>query len=153
MGAEVIYLDVTSSCKSPMNTGVQRVVRGLYRALAAVTPVTPVLWDPRLAAYCTLSRRERGFLENPFGEKVKQNVGDAEPGRRANPVPVWSKLARAWTHRRNQINLPARLTDADTLFVPEIFQDNRVGWLATLGAYTRARRVGVCHDRHRVAAA
>ena len=130
-----------------MNTGVQRVVRGLHRALSAVTAVTPILWDPRLTAYCALSRRERGFLEEPFaGQSVDGGGGEAEPGRRANPVPVWSKLARAWTHRRNRLDLPARLTAADTLFVPEIFQDNRVGWLADLAGRTAARRVGVCHD-------
>ena len=49
-------------------------------------------------------------------------------------------------HRRNRLDLPARLTDVDTLFVPEIFQDNRVQWLADLGQRTQARRVGVCHD-------
>ena len=146
MGAGVIYLDVTSSCKSPMNTGVRRVVRGLYRSLAAVAPLTPVLWDPHLVAYSTLSGREQGFLEAPFGEGNAKKNGDAEPGRRANPIPGWSKLARAWTHRRNRLDLPARLTGADTLFVPEIFQDNRVRWLANLGANTPARRVGVCHD-------
>lgn len=146
MDGRVIYLDVTSSCKSPMNTGVQRVVRGLYRSLSTLGDVTPVLWDPALTAYCTLSRREKGFLEMPFAKRVGDRIGDAEPGRRANPVPVWSKFARTVVHRWNRLDLPARLTGADTLFVPEIFQDNRVVWLAALGARTSARRVGVCHD-------
>ena len=87
-----------------MNTGVQRVVRGLHRALSAAPAVTPGRWAPRLAAYCALSRRERGFLEEPFaGQVVDGEKGEAEPGRRANPVPVWSKLARTWTHRRNRL--------------------------------------------------
>ena len=108
--------------------------------------MTPVHWDPALAAYCALSRRERGFLEAPFAGRSRAVAGDAEPGRRANPVPVWSKLARTVVHRWKRLDLPARLTAADTLFVPEIFQDNRVGWLADLGRRTAARRVGVCHD-------
>ncbi len=137
-------MDVTSSCKSPMNTGVQRVVRELFRALSAITPVTPLVWDPALAAYCTLSRRERGFLERPFAGSSRP--GDAEPGRRANPVPLWSKLARSFIHRGNRIDLFGKLTAADCLFVPEIFQDNRAAWLAGLPAGTAARRVGVCHD-------
>ena len=140
----MLYLDVTSSSKSPLNTGVQRVVRELSRALAALTPVTPLVWDPALLAYCTLSRRERGFLENPFPSR--RASGDSEPGRRANPIPLWSKLARRLSHRRNRLDLPAILTAADTLFVPEIFQDNRVDWLANLCARTPARRVGLCHD-------
>ena len=139
----VIYLDVTSSCKSPMNTGVQRVVRALFRALSALAPVTPLVWDPGLATYCTLSRRERGFLEHPFR---RTRGGDAEPGRRANPIPLWSKLARRLTHRWHRLDLPAVLTAADALFVPEIFQDNRVTWLAQLAARTPARLVAVCHD-------
>ncbi len=139
----MIYLDVTSSCKSPMNTGVQRVVRELFRALAAVTPVTPLIWDPGLRAYCTLSRRERGFLERPFAAGA---APEAEPGRRANPVPVWSKFARRLTHRFNRLDLRALLTAADTLFVPEIFQDNRVPWLTGLAAHSPACRVGICYD-------
>ncbi len=126
-----------------MNTGVQRVVRGLHRALSALVPLTPLIWDPALASYCTLSRRERGFLENPFAGRA---AADAEPGRRANAVPLWSKLTRAISHRCNRLDLPARLTAADTLFVPEIFQDNRIPWLEALPARVAARRVGVCHD-------
>ncbi len=141
--ARVLYLDVTSSCKSPMNTGVQRVVRGLHRALSALVPVTPLVWDPALASYCTLSRRERGFLENPFAGRA---AADAEPGRRANAVPLWSRFIRTVNHRRNRLELPARLTAADTLLVPEIFQDNRVAWLETLAADTPARLVGMYYD-------
>ncbi len=122
-----------------MNTGVQRIVRNLHRALAALTDVTPLVWDPTLAAYCTLSKRERRFLEQPFAAGA---AADAEPGRRANPVPLWSKFVRSLVHRHNRIDLAARLTRTDTLFIPEIFQDNRAGWLADLPA----RRVGVCHD-------
>ena len=129
-----------------MNTGVQRVVRALYRALSVLTPITPLVWDPSLGSYCTLSQRERGFLENPFGTRGDARGGDAEPGRRANPIPFWSKFARAFTHRRNRLDLPARLTAADTLFVPEIFQDNRLDFLHALAARTPAWLAAVCHD-------
>ena len=129
-----------------MNTGVQRVVRALSRVLSALTPVTPLVWDPSLGAYCTLSRRERGFLENPFGTRGDARGGDAEPGRRANPIPFWSKFARAWTHRRNRVDLPARLNAADALFVPEIFQDNRLDFFDQLARRTPARLAAVCHD-------
>ncbi len=139
----MLYVDVTSSCKSPMNTGVQRVVRELFRSLAAIQPVVPLIWDPGLRSYCTLSRRERGFLERPFAAGT---ATAAEPGRRANPIPIWSKLARRIVHRRNRLELPAVATAADTLFVPEIFQDNRVEWLAGLSAQSPMRRVAVCHD-------
>jgi glycosyltransferase involved in cell wall biosynthesis len=143
----MIYLDVTSSCKSPMNTGVQRVVREIFRSLAAITPVTPVLWDPGLASYCTLAAREVGFLEAPFRRATRPGApGDAEPGRRANPVPVWSTWVRTISHRWHRLNLAATATAADTLFVPEIFQDNRVDWLEAQAGRRAWRLVGVCHD-------
>ncbi len=137
-------MDVTSSCKSPMNTGVQRVVRELFRSLARVVPVTPLIWDPGLRSYCTLSRRERGFLENPFRKSAAD--ADAEPGRRANPIPVWSKLVRRLVHRRNRLDLAARLTAADAFFVPEIFQDNRLAFFPALAGASPARRVVMVHD-------
>jgi glycosyltransferase involved in cell wall biosynthesis len=139
----MIYVDVTSSCKSPMNTGVQRVVREIFRSLSAIAEVMPVLWDPQLAAYCALSRRERGFLETPF---KRRRTADAEPGRRANPWPVLSKLRRSLGHRWRRLDLPAQLQAGDVLFVPEIFQDNRIGWLSALADRTAARLAAVCHD-------
>jgi glycosyltransferase involved in cell wall biosynthesis len=149
----MIYLDVTSSCKSPMNTGVQRVVREIFRSLAAITRVKPVLWDPGLASYCALSPRENGFLRAPFGRAARPGAparqrvtGDAEPGRRANPVPVWSKLARTMVHRWHRLDLAAAASAADTLFVPEIFQDNRLDWLEARARTGAWRLVGVCHD-------
>ena len=129
-----------------MNTGVQRVVRSLYRALSALTPVTPLIWDPGMGSYCTLSRRERAFLEKPFGTRGDAGGGDAEPGRRANPIPFWSKFARVFVHRCHRFDLPAHLTAADALFVPEIFQDNRLEFFHALAARTPARLATVCHD-------
>ena len=144
----MIYLDVTSSCKSPMNTGVQRVVREIFRSLAAITPVTPVQWDPGLVSYCTLSARELGFLEAPFrrGARAGSSRGDAEPGRRANPVPIWSKLARSVSHRWHRLDLATQANAVDTLFVPEIFQDNRVDWFPAQAGRRAWRLAGVCHD-------
>lgn len=137
----MIYLDVTSSCKSPVNTGVQRAVRGIFRSLrAAGAEVTPVAWDPGLASYCRLSRRELGYLQTPFGGHRR---AEAEPGRRANPAGGFSRLARGMRRRGwARIDLAARMRPADALLVPEIFQDNRVGRLP-LGP---GRAVAVCHD-------
>ena len=140
----MIYIDVTSSCKSPMNTGVQRVVRELHRTLAGAAEITSLIWDPQLRTYCRLSKRERGFLTTPFARSAGKP--DAEPGRRANPVPVLSKWRRALTHRRNRLSFPQILTKEDTVFVPEIFQDNRVTFLPLWADQSAARFVTVCHD-------
>lgn len=132
----MIYLDVTSSCKSPVNTGVQRAVRGIFRSLRqAGAPVTPLVWDRRLAAYCTLSGRERGFLEAPFRSLAQP---EATPGRHANPAGIFSKLARTLARRRARLELDPRRP----LFVPEIFQDNRAAFLDAFPG----RKVAVCHD-------
>ncbi len=148
----MIYFDVTSSCKSPINTGVQRVVRSLFRSIGALTPLTPLVWDPGLKTYCTLSAREHGFLVAPFGsvkpsdKHAPTKTGDAEPGRRANPVPIFSKWARAITHRWNRLKFPDGLSSEDTLFVPEIFQDNRTALLTDWRSRSSVRLVTVCHD-------
>src|SRR5579859_7029773 len=127
----MIYLDVTDSCKSPMNTGIQRVVRGLFRALkAAGLPATPLLWDAKLGNYCALSQEERLFLEQPFA--TNPGRGLAEPGRAVNRIPVLSQLKRQLAHRRNRVDLGLILNDADRMFVPQIFRDRRGVYLSEL---------------------
>src|SRR5436853_316376 len=128
-----VFLDCTSSCKSPLNTGVQRVVRSLHaaltrRAAADGATVTPLIWSDRERAYCRLGRRERGFLERPF---AKRPAAAAEPEFAANPWP-WSKLMRALGHRRRRLDLGALLRPGDVLLVPEIFQDRRTEFLPML---------------------
>ena len=53
---------------------------------------------------------------------------------------------RTVDHRRNRLDLPTCLKAEDTLFVPEIFQDNRVPWLEALPTRTSARVVGMYYD-------
>ncbi|HWF17881.1 MAG TPA: glycosyltransferase [Verrucomicrobiae bacterium] len=141
----MIYLDVTDSCKSPLNTGIQRVVRGLFRALCyANLPVTPMLWEPGLGSYCALSARERGFLEAPFAARNRKAL--AQPARAANPIPVWSKFARQLTHRRNRLDLAARLEKNDSILVPQIFRDGRGACVASLGRQSGAQTIAFFYD-------
>jgi glycosyltransferase involved in cell wall biosynthesis len=139
----MLYLDVTSSCKSPMNTGVQRVVRALYRAFHERTEVRPMIWDEQYGAYCALSPREMAFLERT---NASEYGPAAEPERAANRWP-WSKIQRHFAHRLNRLDLAAQWQAGDALFVPEIFQDRRLTWLA--GAAARppgVRRTAIFHD-------
>src|SRR5476651_2383302 len=115
----MLYLDVTSSCKSPMNTGVQRVVRALHRAFRERTEVRPMIWDEQYGAYCALSPREMAFLERT---NASEYGPAAEPERAANRWP-WSKIQRHFAHRLNRLDLAAQWQAGDALFVPEIFQD------------------------------
>jgi glycosyltransferase involved in cell wall biosynthesis len=124
----MLFVDVTSSCKSPLNTGVQRVVRALYKALCPIAEVQPLIWDDQLKSYCRLSAREQAFLS-------RANARDFEPAGQpeyaANPWP-WSKVQRHFAHRLNRLDLIVKLGPHDALFVPEIFQDRRVEWLPQL---------------------
>lgn len=135
----MIYLDVTSSCKSAVNTGVQRAVRGIYRSLrGAGAPVTPLLWAPALESYCTLSAGERGFLEAPFGLDGRRPP-EAEPGKGRSALSKWTRAVR---RRWARVDVAPGLAAGDTLFVPEIFQDNRIELLPALPG----RKLAVCHD-------
>lgn len=141
----MIYVDVTDSCKSPMNTGIQRVVRGLFRALcAAENSLTPVLWEPKLKSYCALSKRERGFLETPFAGHGGKAL--SQPSRSANPIPVWSKLARQLAHRRNRLDLAGQLTSTARILVPQIFRDGRGEYVTALCGKTGARSIAFFYD-------
>jgi len=144
--ARMIYLDVTDSCRSPMNTGIQRVVRGLFRALCqADLPITPILWEPKLAGYCALSKRERGFLEAPFA-RASGRKALSQPSRSANPIPVWSKFVRQLAHRRNRLDMEARLKSCDAVLVPQVFRDGRGACVAALGKKSGALRIAFFFD-------
>jgi glycosyltransferase involved in cell wall biosynthesis len=135
----MIYVDVTSSCESPMNTGVQRVVRGLCRNLRAHYPITPLTWEPSSRSYCLLSRRERGFLEKPFAGFVAR----AAPGR---TVPFWNRFREQRARQKAEFDLPAHLRPCDTFLVPEIFRDNRIDWLKNVSRKTNAQWIAFFHD-------
>jgi len=131
-----LFLDVTSSCKSPLNTGVQRVVRGIHRELSAHFEVVPLIWSPGHQSYCRLSERERGFLENPFAQAKSSAVPDRQ-GR----GPFWVEW---WRHHRkgqNKVDLKSPEFGEILLFVPEIFQDNRIGYFKTLPASAKTAAV------------
>ncbi len=59
----MLLFDVTHTSHSTANTGVQRVTRELFRALRAITPVRPVLWDPFACAWREPDRHETDLLE------------------------------------------------------------------------------------------
>jgi glycosyltransferase involved in cell wall biosynthesis len=120
-----------------MNTGVQRMVRGIYRGLKATEPSQPLIWDNSWKFYCSLSPGEMNFLENPF---QKNSEASAEPERLASPFP-WSKTARWIKHRLNRLSLSNAKSD-DLLFVPEIFQDHRLDFFSQ----AKLKRIAIFHD-------
>jgi glycosyltransferase involved in cell wall biosynthesis len=125
-----------------MNTGVQRMVRGMFAALARRTEVTPLLWSPKLNSYCRLAPQERQFLIKPF---ARHQTPSAKPERLVTRFP-WSKTVRYLRNRKGCIALDAVATTEDLLLVPEIFQDNRIEWLADGTVRFSGRRFAVFHD-------
>jgi glycosyltransferase involved in cell wall biosynthesis len=138
----MLYMDVTSSCKSPLNTGVQRVVRGIYAGLRGRVPVTPLLWSDGWKTYCRLASKEERFLTAPFHQYRRPN---ARPETLGVPF-IWSKTVRHLRQRRARVRLEESATPDDVLFVPEIFQDERTGRLAEIKRWFPGKSAAIFHD-------
>jgi glycosyltransferase involved in cell wall biosynthesis len=124
----MIYLDVTSAAVSPMNTGVQRSIRGIYQSLeedCAQTHthgVRPMRWDFSGRCYAALSGREGRFLTTPF---ANYNRAAAWPG-----FGGWLAGKEAfrdrWTHKRRRMTMDVLLKEEDTLLIPDLCWDTRI---------------------------
>jgi glycosyltransferase involved in cell wall biosynthesis len=125
-----------------MNTGIQRMVRGMHQHLERRTSVTPVQWIRRLTAYCRLSATEQRFLVAPF-HRYRRATGRPERlGRRLR----WPKKIRDWQHEWNQLPLPEKAAPEEILLVPEIFQDNRIASFLNDPRWFPGRCFAVFHD-------
>ncbi len=119
------WIDVTNTCKSAINTGVPRTVRGIYRLLQKQGKVTPVRWDRPLRQYCLLTATEKRALE-----------GDLQ----ANPSKHW----RFITRHLNKIDLLSQMSPEDYFIQVEIFQDERNEWIEQ--NFSRLKSIAVFHD-------
>src|SRR6202040_674446 len=63
---QMIYLDVTGSCKSAKSTGIQRATRTIFRELNQRESVLPISWNLIGNCYQRLGRRELQILQDPF---------------------------------------------------------------------------------------
>jgi glycosyltransferase involved in cell wall biosynthesis len=137
----MIYLDVTSCCRSSLNTGVQRVVRRLYRHLAQARPVTPLRWDDRAAGFVRLKEEEQRFLTNPFEGAAAS----------ANPEKTswWRKWLRPVQERWQPVELFPLLEilqPGDVLLEPEIFKDRRNDFFSALPTPRSWKLAGLFYD-------
>src|SRR5260370_35599404 len=112
----MICLDVTSSCKSAKNTGMQRTTRALYLHLRNRLAVTPICWNRTGRCYQHLGRRELKVLQTPFRILSK-----------AMAKPEWrgetflAELRRLAFHKT--VRLQKQITSAAILLVPESTSD------------------------------
>lgn len=136
---EMIFLDVTGTCRSPRSTGIQRITRRIFRELDGRTSVTPICWNSVGNRYQLLGRRERELLEDPVQFLARPS---ARPELRGEYFP-------AELHRhifRKSIRLEKQLRSGDVVFLPDIFRDGRLKKLPMLISRPDVRSVAIFHD-------
>jgi glycosyltransferase involved in cell wall biosynthesis len=135
----MLFLDVTSSCKSAKNTGMQRMTRALYLHLGNRLPVTPICWNEKGRCYQYLGRRELKLLQTPF--RILSG---------ATAKPEWrGETFLAELHRlafRKTVRLENQITSGDILLIPDFYSDVRTQRLPELIAGTGIQSVAIFHD-------
>src|SRR5205807_6759289 len=123
-----IFIDVTSSCRSVQNTGMQRMTRKIFTELSRRTEVTPICWNQIGKFYQKLGPTEWKLLTRPFD--VRSGAAARPESRGQNPVAEFGRL----------ISLPRfrleSLTAADIFLAPDIFHDSRRYFLPDLFSRT-----------------
>lgn len=127
----MIYLDVTSACRSALNTGVKRIQRGLH---ASRPDAHPVCWQSAHYSYRELDASDRATLgqtREPHGL-----------GLFDSPASLSDRL-RFFRDRSTLLDLPKIFQPDDVLLVPDLMWDNRGKYLAK---FPSMRRIGIFHD-------
>jgi glycosyltransferase involved in cell wall biosynthesis len=135
----MIYIDVTGACKSPKNTGMQRITRHIFRRLAKRALTTPICWNLVGNCYQRLGQREHDLLEQPF-----QVLGRPTARPEIRGEHFFAELHRQFF--RKPVSLQRALTPGDILLIPDIYRDGRLTELPKVIAGTRARSVAIFHD-------
>ncbi len=134
-----VFIDVTGSCKSARNTGVQRVTRHIFAALSEQTSVTPICWNRLGNFYHRLGPRERKFLTSPF-RNYRSAVGRPE----FRGEKFFGEFRRYRT--AHVVDLASSLGQGDVLLVPDIYSDQRSERLPAMIRQGQARSVAIFHD-------
>jgi glycosyltransferase involved in cell wall biosynthesis len=134
----MIYLDVTSACHSPLNTGVKRMQRGLHQWLRTRDDYLPVCWQSAWQAYRTLRRCDYQNLEQTRRARGLQLFDFFSPG-----------LASDWLYAVGDgfrlLNLFEEGRPVDMLLLPDLLWDNRAPIVERLWE-TGVHRVAIFHD-------
>jgi glycosyltransferase involved in cell wall biosynthesis len=134
-----VFIDVTSSCRSSQNTGMQRMTRRIFAELSQRLPVRPVSWNTAGNFYIELGPREHLLLTRPFA---------ARSGAMAHPdwrgEDPFTESFRMLCRRR--FDPDQEIGATDVFFVPDIFRDGRREALPAFLKRTPARTVAIFHD-------
>ncbi|MEM1156884.1 MAG: glycosyltransferase [Verrucomicrobiota bacterium] len=132
----MIYIDVTSSCKWPRPTGVQRCVRGMYLDLKKRSDVMPLVWQESLQTYCRLTPNQHVHLRDlslfPLEQRYTSKI---------------SRILQFIGNRWRPVDLQQELQAGDVFLQAEIFQDDRIEWMQRVfPEIPEVRKVGVFYD-------
>ena len=134
----MIYLDVTSACQSPLNTGVKRMQRGLHAWLKPREDYQPVCWQSAWQSYRTLRPGDFRNLEQSRPARGLQLYDTFAPG----VVSDWLHLAGDGFRL---LDLFREGRPVDMLLLPDLLWDHRAAVLARLWE-TGVHRVAIFHD-------
>jgi glycosyltransferase involved in cell wall biosynthesis len=133
------FIDVTSSCRSSQNTGMQRMTRRIFAELNQRLDVQPISWNTAGNFYTELGPRELELLKQPFASR---SGAMAHPEWRGeDPFTESFRILR-----RRRLCLEQEIGAADVFFVPDIFRDGRRHALPALLKQSPARKVAIFHD-------
>jgi len=135
----MIYLEVTTSCKSVRNTGIQRITRRLFHEISARTPVTPISWNKVGRRFQRLSRGDLANLKTPFRGRSRP-VGRPEV-RGENRVGDAHRLIF-----RRTLWLQNEMGPDDVFLMPDIYRDARTRFFRDLTVQVAGRSVAIFHD-------
>ena len=158
----MIYLDVTSACRSALNTGVKRIQRGLHGFLVDRPDYQPISWDSRRRCYLHLDYEDLALLlqkRTPSGLDLFDSFAPGawkdwtrflRPPSRAtltsrHPGLVEGSDASSRQTQQNRTHLaaPLKFQPGDLLLLPDLLWDNRARFLP---AVPGLRRIAVFHD-------
>lgn len=134
-----VFIDVTSSCRSAQNTGMQRMTRRIFAELKQRLDVQPISWNTAGDFYVDLGPQEFQFLTQPF---AAHSSAMAHPEWRGEDP--FTESVRMF--RRHRLNLEQEIGATDVFFVPDIFRDGRRDALPAFLKQSPARKVAIFHD-------
>lgn len=136
----MIYLDVTSACLSPLNTGVKRMQRFLHARLRECPDYQPVVWQSFLRSYRRTTQSDLQVLESR-GEGSLRGWALYDsflPG-------LWRDLRESGADKNQLLGWPYALSSGDLILVPDLLWDNR-GEFFNKVFPEGVTKIGIFHD-------
>jgi glycosyltransferase involved in cell wall biosynthesis len=139
----MIYVDVTGACLLPLQSGIPRTTRGIYRLLDDHLPgeTIPIFWQPFRGGYTQLSSRARTLLQNPFATRFR-----SKRTPRDSTLPLlWASFSDLFSAWPPAVPLPQRMRPDDTFLLTSLFPDNRLEYLERM-ASAPGFKIAIFHD-------